>query len=289
MSKCEDVNGLVYTMRHILTQVEFEGVSILKKSWPELFCLNIIQNPQKSRKILIENDEEKLKRQITRTFYIHYGIVQIIGLNIEKNQIFWLEDEYSHTLAQYLKAKPRPLKFYLDKTCTLIEACIYLVAKGNLGFFINPLNVVVIKNNRFAIRDIMDEEFLVEFEAPEFVLMNERTSDCVVWSIGCLLVYIAKLVGDDRGKDEMVKEPGDDLQVSWNMRMNDGRGKSEAEKKIEQEYVFGLFDKSYKNYINHKKCGLIKDLLKKIFKLKRNKRITLSQLYIELQKIIELG
>lgn len=291
MNNNEDVNFLIYSIRNILNQVKTEGVSILKKKWSDMFSLKIIKNPYKSNKVLLENDDEKLRKKIIRTFYIHKGIINVLGLYIEKNQIFWLEDEFKFTLTQYMEIKQEPLKFYLAKTCNLIEACVYLVAKGNFEFFINPLNVVVIKNNGLVIRDLTNDEYSLEFEAPEFLYGKERTSDCITWSIGCLLVYVASFASVDVRSERgvVVGESDEDLQISGDLRMRNGKNKSELDIRIEREYVFNLLGKSYKKYVNHYKCAMIKDLLKKIFKLNRNKRITLSQLYMELQKIINMS
>jgi serine/threonine protein kinase len=206
-------------------------------------------------------DPNILLFHIKRLLLIHIGIINFVGICLKKDKIFLCEEKYSETLQSYVNInQSKPIKYFLPKVLTLIEASLLLISKGFFDFFIYPENIVLAKGKYFAIKNIEEERFRIDYEAPEFVINQERTAESIVWSFGCLLFFI-----------DTMHHPLLDIS-------------------LENEKVkIWILTKGYKDMINNSSNPEIKMILQRVFKMNRNKRITLPQMYLEIEKYLKKG
>lgn len=140
---------------------------------------------------------------------------------------------------------------YLRELNNVISAVILSVSKGYLAFSITPNTIFINDSKQFVINLLADNnESLKLYMAPEEEQGIDKCDKSFVWSIGCIIFFIVT---------------NEDPIIDW---------KSQKEK---------VFVKNLKPAVNNK---LIYKLLKKIFRLKRSKRIGLNEIFKELKAIL---
>lgn len=168
----------------------------------------------------------------------------------KQNQIQGFKPE---SMRKFLTGQDRET-LYLYWMQDIISSCILLASKGNFEFCLTPDNIYVKDDERFCFllpTEKLDKNSYKNYLAPEINWRDDHEFDekSVVWNIGCVMVFIITRT------DPKVMSLQDD------------------QKKIVRDL---------KNTVSKSIYGM----LKKVFRLVRNKRIGLRGLYDEL-KLIE--
>ena len=189
---------------------------------------------------------------VIKTLFSHGKIMKIIGILEFEQKVFIVQELKLDSLKNYsLSKKCNWKKVMID----LISVVIFLVSKSVLAVSLDPEHLVV-GSGEVGIKYLDGYHLQHEnYQAPEFMHTGLVNQSSLVWTLGCVLVFL--LTGS---------EPFQGIP--------------------EGLLKFEILDKDFRlRTLGNKKLAGVNEVLKRIFRLKQNKRISIEMLLALIQNI----